>query len=124
MPIPTIYDKFIYNFIVKYFMNVLPDIFDTEFSIEACIESISQSIRLGNEFVKNKVKYFLIHTASKEWVKFFVEYLKDLTDPEKPEIYLPENGPRSPKTIPFLGKFKPKLNPVLGERMDDNDVLF
>lgn len=123
MPIPTICDKFIYNFIVKYFMNVLPDIFDTELSIEACIESISQSIRLGNEFVKNKVKYFLIHTSSKEWVKFFVEYLKDLTDPEKPEIYLPENGPRSPNTIPFLGKFKPKLNPVPGESMDD-DVLF
>jgi hypothetical protein len=56
-------------------------------------------------------------------VNLFVKYLKDLTDAEKPEVYLPENGPRSQKTIPFLGKFEPKLNPVY-EPMDDDDVPF
>jgi hypothetical protein len=93
-------------------MNVLPDIFDTESSINQCVEAISESIRAGNEFVKDRVKDFLTLSPRKEWVKLFVENLKDLTDPEKPEIYLPENGPRSPKTIPFLGKFVPQANPV------------
>src|SRR2546430_1470342 len=101
-----------HSFIAKYFMNVLPDIFDTESSINQCVEAISESIRAGNEFVKDRVKDFLTLSPRKEWVKLFVENLKDLTDPEKPEIYLPENGPRSPKTIPFLGKFVPQPNPV------------
>jgi hypothetical protein len=110
---------------MKFFRNELPDIFDTEAWSERCIEAISVSIRSGNEFVKDRAKDFLTHWARKEWVNLFVKYLKDLTDAEKPEIYLPENGPRSPKTIPFLGKFEPKPNPALGELMDeDGDVPF
>jgi len=117
------------NFIMKVFRHELPNIFDTATSCEWCIEAISVSIRSGNEFVKDQTKDFLTHWARKEWMNLFVKYLKDLTDPEKPEIYLPENGPHSPKTIPFLGKFEPKPNPGIanrfpGECMDEDDVPF
>jgi hypothetical protein len=50
-----------HNFIMKFFRNELPDIFDTEASSEWCVEAISVSIRSGNEFVKDRAKDFLTH---------------------------------------------------------------
>ena len=112
-----------HNFIMNYLVNDPRDIFDEESWREACICAISTSIRSGNEFVRDKIKNYLSNQAGKEWVSLFVNYLEDLTDTEKPEIYLPENGPRSPKTIPFLGKFEPKPNPA-GACMEEDDIPF
>ena len=99
-------------------------------SSDSCVGAIATSIDSGNEFVKDRAKNFLTNSATKEWVKLFAKYLERLTDQEKPEIYLPENGLNSRRNIPFLRKFKPRPNPGLErtkrelEHMDDNDVPF
>ena len=94
-----------HNFVARYMIYTLPEVFEEEHQMKRCVRVISDCIRSGNEFVKDRVYAFLNGSAPSGWEKEFVESLKDLTDPEKPESYLHDG-------TPFLGKFVPSPNPV------------
>lgn len=96
-----------HNFVARYMIYTLPEVFEEERQMKRCVKAISDCIRSGNEFMKDRVYAFLNGSAPSEWEKEFVESLKDLTDPEKPESYLRDG-------TPFLGKFVPSPNPVAG----------
>jgi uncharacterized protein (TIGR02391 family) len=109
-------DDFAYNdYVARFYISVLPEIFDTERSRNSCIAALCACVRRGNEFVKDR----LIGAARKypaEWNERIASKLEDLTDSDNPEIYLPDG-------TPFLGKFEAAANPV--ERtIEEDDIPF
>lgn len=101
-----------HNFVANYLMSDLSYLSKTDVEIAYCVKAFARSIRSGNAFVKDAVIKHLLYAGSIEWTRRFVKELQDLTDTEKPEVLLPENGPSSPKTIPFLGRFVAAESPA------------
>ncbi len=100
------------NFVAKFFINIFPSIFDEEKLMMRCTEAISQSIRNGNEFMKDTIKIFIKNRTDDGWINMIIYYLQDLTDEDKPELFTSDG-------VPFLGKFQPKPNPI-----SDEDIPF
>ncbi len=99
-----------HNFVARYLiaLNALQDIFEEEGDIQACANAIANSMKAGNEFLKNIVVEWIQLNSPSKWDAAFVECLRDLTDPDKPEFYLHDG-------TPLLGRFESKSNPVREE---------
>ncbi len=99
-----------HNFVARYLLqwNVLPQIFEGKQQIKECIAAICDCVRAGNEFVKDCLLEYLSTSSPAEWDEEFVKNLSDLTDPDNPEVYLPDG-------TPLLGKFVPRPNPISEE---------
>lgn len=96
-----------HNFVGKYFMlfGTLPVLFEEKRQMRRCVNAIADSVKSGNEFMKDCVVNYISWSIPQEWIQEFVESLKDLTDPGNPEAYTPDG-------TPFLGKFVPQPNPA------------
>jgi uncharacterized protein (TIGR02391 family) len=101
-----------HNFVARYFMqfNALSDIFEGEQQIKECVAAIGECVRAGNEYVKDSMKNWMMTTSPPEWDEEFMKSLEDLTDPDNPELYLPDG-------TPFLGRFTAQSNPAQGEEI-------
>lgn len=95
-----------HNFVAKYLMqfNVLPYVFEGKQQIKQCVAAIADCVRAGNEYVKDALVNYMCSASPLEWDEEFGENLKDLTDPDSPEAYLPDG-------TPFLGRFVALPNP-------------
>lgn len=104
------FDK--HNFIAQFLMlfNVLPNIFETSSDVRNLINAISSSIRSGNVFMKDSLIRYTNEGSPLDWLEIIREELKDLTDTDNPQYYLPDG-------TPFLGKFVEKPNPAGDEQM-------
>ena len=102
-----------HNFVARYLMqeNALPFVFEGERQIKECVSAIADCVRAGNEYVKDCLKDYMWTISPPEWDKEFVESLKDLTDPDNPEIYF--------DSTPFLGRFMAQPNPVQPVQEED-----
>jgi uncharacterized protein (TIGR02391 family) len=96
-----------HNFVAKYLMlfDSLPDVFETPEQIEECAIGIADSVRAGNQYMKDSLVEYVQSSAPDFWVTRFQENLRDLTDDDDPEIHLPSGDP-------FLGRFQEKPNPA------------
>ena len=95
-----------HNFVARYFMDgaILPKIFGNKEEAAEFAEAIAHTLKSGNEFVKEAL-IEEIFSFPAELVEIIAEKLKDLTDPEHPEYYLPDGRP-------LLGKFESRANPA------------
>jgi hypothetical protein len=96
-----------HNFVAKYLISVsgLQVIFEEEGDIQICANAIANSIKAGNEFLKNIVVEWIQQASPSNWDAALIECLSDLTDPDKPELYLSDG-------TPLLGRFESKPNPA------------
>lgn len=96
-----------HNIVARFFFqsSVLPKVFEEEDQISACVSAICDSLRSGNEFVKDCLLGWVAATPPEEWREEFISNLGDLTDPDNPEIYLADG-------TPLLGGFVSLPNPV------------
>jgi uncharacterized protein (TIGR02391 family) len=94
-----------HNFVAEFLLEkgALPSIFEDERDVKACVSAVADSVRAGNQFVKGCLVNYLL--GSPVWRVELVEELEDLTDPDDPEIYLPDG-------TPFLGRFEARYNPA------------
>jgi uncharacterized protein (TIGR02391 family) len=101
-----------HNFVARYILRLgaLPSVFEDGQRVKECVAAITESVRAGNEYMKDSVKHWMSTTSPHEWDEKFVESLKDLTDPDNPELYLPDG-------TPFLGRFIAQSNPVQEEEL-------
>jgi hypothetical protein len=108
-----------HNFVARYLMahDALPHIFEEEQHIKQCVSAIAESIRSGNEFMKNSLVQYIMTGPPPGWKKKFLESLNDLTDPDNPEVYLYDG-------TPFLGKFVPRPNPVSEPIGEEEELPF
>lgn len=79
-------------YVTEWFLQQLPDVVKKPYLIQRCVIAISNSIRDGDETIRNRLLQGL-PSLPDEWQKRFTEALKDLTDEENPEIYLPDGSP-------------------------------
>jgi hypothetical protein len=94
-----------HNFVAMFLMNSLPTIFTTHKQMIECADGLADCIRSGNQFVKDCLVEWVVSECPKEWADALAANLRDLTDAEAPEAYLPDG-------TPLLGKFSPQVNPV------------
>lgn len=92
--------------VAGYFLRsgVLPQIFETKYQRQTCSQAIAKCVREGNEFLKDCLADWLRPGAPAEWESELLDSIKDLTDPDNPEYYLPDG-------TGFLGKFEAQQNP-------------
>lgn len=97
-----------HNFVGRYLLSALPDIFVENTEIRQCVNALADTLRAGNEFMKDSLmEYLNSYFEPQKWQDQFVESLHDLTDPDNPETYLNDG-------TPFLGKFEAQHNPEFG----------
>jgi uncharacterized protein (TIGR02391 family) len=98
-------------YVVSLFLGQLPDIVLNSYSIERCIKAISDSIRNGDNAMRNALidNYYLL---PENWQKSFEDSLKDLIDENNVTRYLPDGT-----AIPFLAKIEPEVS-------EEDDIPF
>jgi len=103
-----------HNFVAQYFMRrgTLPRVFEDHQQIALCIVAIRSCVRSGNKFVKDQLVEYIRLSSPSEWDKAFAENLSDLTDPDNPEMFLPDG-------TPFLGRFVPRSSPAEEETEEE-----
>jgi hypothetical protein len=104
-----------HNFVAQFFLKsgVLPGIFESEQQMLECIGAICDSVRSGNEFVKDCLVEYVREDVPPAWEHVLSEQLADWADPDSPELWLADG-------TPFLGKSLPQTNPANGQ----NEIPF
>jgi uncharacterized protein (TIGR02391 family) len=93
-----------HNYVAKYFFYIAPRIYLKESDINRFTRAISSSLEKGNAYVKDKLLEIVGEFPS-YWQESITKNLAKLTDPEKPELYLPDGAP-------LLGLFEESENPA------------
>lgn len=91
-------------YVMEYFLLQLPEVILNTYRIQRCIKLISNSIRNGNNSIRNSLVDH-VYSLPDDWVKQFVEELKDLIDETDTKAFLFDG-------TPFLSKILPEKNEV------------
>jgi uncharacterized protein (TIGR02391 family) len=80
------------HFVSEYFFEQLPLCVEGDYRVASCVDAISTALRNGDPVVRAR---FVAHIGSfpATWTGKFVEALKDVTDPTKPGVKLPDGTP-------------------------------
>lgn len=93
-----------HNFIGRYMMNALEEVFINDGDISICVDAVTTCLERGNEYMKEQLTSYLTYSPSPDWLLAFKVRLAPLTDQDNPERYLPDG-------TPLFGKFQAKPNP-------------
>lgn len=80
------------RFVATFFMSVLPSVVIQRYQISRFVRAISKAIRNGDTSVRQELLKW-VNSFPNDWQTRLVENLKDLTDPDNPEYYLPDGTP-------------------------------
>ena len=80
------------GYVLKFFFSTLPKIMVSPYSRKRCINIIADGMREDNDlFIDALVDNF--NEVPDDWKNELNEKLKDLTDPDRPLLYLPDGTP-------------------------------
>jgi hypothetical protein len=80
------------HYVTGFFLLQLPNVIFSLPQIRRCIKAISNSVRQGDERIRNTL-VMNIRSLPDKWQTWFAESLSDLTDEHNPEIYLSDGSP-------------------------------
>ncbi|MBI5713517.1 MAG: TIGR02391 family protein [Chloroflexi bacterium] len=100
-------------YVAELFLPQLPVVILSSYQIQQCIKVISDDIRGGDRILR-KALVENIYSLPENWQSGFVESLKDITNEDDPQLYLPDG-------TPFL-----KSEPLLKSEppMDEENIPF
>ena len=86
------FGNFYFDYVIKFFLDILPEIIDSEENKNRIVKVISDRVRKENYFVTNQLEIFL-ETAPMDWIDAFHDSLSDVTDEKEPSFYLRDGRP-------------------------------
>ncbi|MCX7001067.1 MAG: TIGR02391 family protein [Candidatus Sumerlaeota bacterium] len=89
------------RYVTELFLQQLPVVISLPYRRSQCIKAISNSIREDDEATRNAL-IRNIYELPDSWQKEFVKELKDMTDENNPEIYLPDRTPFLKSSNPIV----------------------